>query len=231
MGKEQFAKKTFFSAIIICFVIILMFVSLLGENNKANDLVSGFLKNIKANEYLYAARCLSAMSILNHAADEQSFEDSAFLLELSLLSHFNLLDHDTYHIQVAREAFWIPFFKSNRIGISVLFKEKKENLLESLTQGAALPPVQTLFTVERQNSAWKIVDIDLGKAPLSTEFERLSKKLSINQGFKNTQNGFIIDRIEFDPQKMTPDDRHVYQHFLRKASRLISAPLEERQHG
>ena len=232
MKKNKIVKKTFFTAIGLCFLGVIILVSLLGENNKANDVALGFFKNLREYDYEGAKGYLASMAVLDPKANDENFEDYAFLFELMLLSHFNLLNQDTYHIEVMRESFWLPLSGENRIGINVVFRKKEESFMKRLIHEANVPPVKTLFTVERKKGIWKIVQINSQKALFPTEFERYSHKLLSNPGFELTQHGFIFDRMEFDPKSMTPVDRHIYQHFLRKATKLMSpSHLKEIQNG
>lgn len=222
MEEKTVGKKALFFAIMSSFVIVLLFVSLLGENNKANDLVTGFLKNIQEHEYGQAAALLPDIAVLNHASGAREFDDMAFLLELALLSHFKLLDQEAYLFHVSRDSFFVPFMGNNRVALSVLLKQKEAGVIESLALADPIPPVKALFTVERTNGNWRIIKIDLDTPLLKEEFNKLYGAFTRHSGFKLTEKGFIIERIEYDPETVSPMEKHIFSHFLRKASRSIS---------
>ena len=222
MKEKNIGKKALFCAIMGTFVIVILFVSLLGENNKANDLVSGFLKNIQEHEYGQAAQLLPDISILNHASNPKEFDDMAFLLDLTLISHFNLLSKENYTFHITRDSFFIPLRGKNRITLSILLKQKEEGLLQSLDINEPMKPVHALFTVERTHGNWKIIKIGLDTSPLKEDFNRLCEAFRLHSGFKFTEKGFIIERIEYDPARVSPTEKRIYQHFLRKATRSIS---------
>ena len=220
---KSIAKQSILAMITLGFVAILVFVSLLGENNKVNDTVSSFFKHIKAHDYESAATYITADTTQRlTTASGLDFEDFAFIFEVALLSHFNLLDHEDYRVVIKRESFWIPYLDDAKVEVGVFVKTKEKNLIENLKHERSPLTLHGLFTVTRIDGIWSITQIHLQDQPLSHAFTALAAKLKATHGVVTTDTGFMMEGLWYDTTTCDAPLRHIYRHLLRKASRLLS---------
>ena len=230
---KRIAKQSISAAIAAGFIVMLIFVSLLGENNNVNDTVASFYKHIKAHDYGNASTYVTADAIDRFTTSSgMDFEDYAFVLELALLSHYNLIDKEDYRVVISRESFWIPYMNNATVKVGVFLKAKGKSLLENLQHLSSPHKIHGLFTVERVNGIWKITQIQLQDPPLSNRFTTLAARLKNTHGVITTKTGFRVEGLRYDPTTCDDTLRHIYRHLLRKASRLLSAdPGKETVNG
>ena len=220
---QHIAKRSIGAAIGTGFVAMLVFVSLLGENNKVNDTVSSFFKHIKAHDYENAATYITADAIHRLTASSgMDFEDYAFIFELALLSRFDLLDHGDYRVVINRESFWVPYVDDARVEVGVLVKAKGKSLIDNLKQFRSSHTLQGLFTVKRIDGIWFITQIHLQDQSLARTFTELAHRLQATHGVVKTETGFMVEGLRYDTTTQDIELRHIYRHLLRKASRLLS---------
>ena len=213
-------KNTIVILFAVGFFCILIFVSLLGENNKANTAVIRFFKNIKKNEYERAYKDLSS-DAFSDSFKTTSFSDFAFLLELSLLSKFDLLGIDDYQIEAKRNTFWFPYFSDKRLELSIRLEKKSANILQLLSGIGRKPYLQGIFTLERIKGVWQICEIKTEGPPIGNIFSELREKLNNNNFYVKTKDGFILHPFEYNEKKMLPVDRYLYNYLLLKALQTI----------
>lgn len=216
MNDQSLYKRTIIGFFVILIVSVLTFVSFVGENNKANMVVINFLKNVKNYDYERAGR-----ELLPGAADydkEQiAFADFAFLLELSLISKFDMLDVEDYQIDVKRRFFWLPWMPCDKLGMSVLFKKKDTNVFKSLSSFVEDAYIEDLFVLNRQNGSWRIVEINTGAASIETVFRKLKDMFHKKKYYMKTNDGFILDRFEYNNEDISPVERRLFKYALHKA--------------
>lgn len=203
-----------------CFILILFFVSLLGENNKADMAVLNFLKNTKKYDFERAEREL-AQDAQFYDQKKLTFEDFAFLLELSLLSTFNISDSEVYQIDVKRDSFWIPYVSEKRMGISVRFNNKDSSIFQSIPGINDSSYIKNLFILERKKGVWRIIDIRTDAPSISDTFSSIEKKLAETNYYIETKNGFVLNGFEFSTKDVSLTDKRLYNHMLQKAIRSM----------
>lgn len=224
MDAKGFYKKAVLFGCVAFILIILGYVSLLGENNKANDVVVNFLKNIKSHEYDRAMWEVARDANVN-TDGSLPFEDYAFLLELSLKSVFDILDEDAYQIDVKRETFWLPYISRDRMKMQVILKKKEKSVIESLTAMGTYHTQYEFFILKRTDGLWKIAEIKTEASLISEPFNSFKKKLLDNEYYVRTENGFIFNRFEFDMKNNHLPEKYFIKYFLYKASRLVDETI------
>ena len=212
-------KRTIILAFAFLFSLVLILVSLLGENSKADTVVLNFLKDIKNNDFNAAFRELDGPSEIIKDKDI-AFDDYAFLLEIALLSKFGIINEKDYQIDVKRKSFWLPYISEDTMVISVCLKKKDASIFQTIT-GLEDQQSEDLFVLNRRQGLWKISKIRTDAPGISAIFDNLCKRFIENQTYIQTENGFLLKSIEFHKKSTDSVDRRLFHHILQKALRRI----------
>ncbi|MBA4391209.1 MAG: hypothetical protein C0399_09745 [Syntrophus sp. (in: bacteria)] len=221
----------------ICLAISLASVSLYGENRKIDDVVSTFFEKIKNKQYQDVCLDLSGDNQKTFFSTSGQCSDSVFLFELSLLKHYNLLNNDSYRVEVRRTHFWMPFSqdRSMRVNIALEGENKSsvdktlsiKNLFNFVKAHFTAEPrsdsrfVKDLLTVERRNGVWMIRGINIDNNGIGSEYAELKGQLRLGRYVREISDGFIIERVEVNAKDLTPVDKRVLKYNLQKVQNLI----------
>lgn len=222
---------------IICLAISLTSVSLYGENRKIDDVVNTFFDKIKNKQYQDVCLDFSKNNQKTFFSPSEQCSDSVFLFELSLLKHYNLLNSDSYKIEVKRPRFWTPFYQDNSMRVSIALEGENKgsidkvisskNLFDLVKRYFAAEPksdfrfAKDLITVERKNGMWRIADINIDNNVIGPEYTELKGQLCLGRYVRETSDGFIVERVEVNTKDLTPFDKRVLKYNLQKIQNLI----------
>ncbi len=209
---------TFVSTVIgllgLSFFALIVFVSILGENHRIDFLVKGFFSDLKEGNYTTLCPLLN---LENQRSD--TCPDRLFLLELALLSRFNLLESDDYSLIISRDHFWLPFVTSGRVDVGIALSEKKKNMFEEwMAQLKNNDRIDRFMTVERQGGAWVITAVHLDSPALAPVMADMAKKLDIGRYVVKSAAGYTLQPIEIDVQNLSHAERRLFEHSLKKLS-------------
>ena len=127
MEKSRLKFPVVFIVLGIFVVGILTFVSILGENQKINRVINSYFDKLKDGMYLEACENYSSHVQPDQLTSDEEHLNFNFLLELSLLKHYNLVDHYDYEVELKRNHFWIPFVSNDSVCVSVLLRKQGSN--------------------------------------------------------------------------------------------------------
>ena len=190
---------------------LFVFAALLGENHKIDDSITAYLAS--ADEYRFDALCDTKPPVisLDSTPVNQPCLTSNMLLALSLKQHFGLLGNNKYEIQLERSHFWLPGFTDDRVRVSLtLLPAPGVNWFAGNEPRKAMTPsLAQLFTLERNNGLWQIVDISLTQGPLTTLYQQLAHRWATSPYLSTDNAGFRFKQATVQPDALSALDKEL----------------------
>lgn len=204
------------------FLTLIVYVSILGDNHKIDDLVTRFFNDLKTRNYNAACEVLGDHPDIRALSGDDACQNFGFLLELAFLSRFGLLDKADYSIEIKRDHFWIPYLTDDRVRISVAFSEKKKNLVHDFFYGVDSDNfVRDIMMVERRKGQWVIGEVTLGTSSLYPHYTELKERIDLERFIQRTDGTFVIKTNDIRPENLDPIERRLLEFSL---SRLSARP-------
>jgi hypothetical protein len=205
------------SALIIlgtAFITLIVYVSILGDNHKIDFLVNSFFDDLKSHDYERLCSLLPKGEFGDMPCD-----DACFLLEISFLSRYNLMDKDDYAIEIKRDHFWFPFVTDDHVSVGIAFTEKKSNsFLQFFHHSDTDNFVKNFIQVKRSEGAWVITEISLEKSSIYPLFSQLKNEVVLDRYVGTAQKGYTLKENTVDPDDMPSLDRRLLIFNLEKLS-------------
>ena len=221
MLKSKFATKLLIACVCFCFILFLVFVSLLGENNKVHDDVKNFIQNILSKNYSAALQSYSVKAI----EKQKSFTEARkfhFTLGLAMFEYFGLMENPDYSIEIERENMWIPFITPNELKVSVnLTPQKESTLMPHLFNKPKQKLLKEFITLTREDGKWKISKIYIEGSELEGIFKRIQSNIIVGKYINITPKGFVLKETKFDIEKFSPLERKVLAQDLQAALEVL----------
>ncbi|WP_444996081.1 hypothetical protein [Aliikangiella sp. IMCC44359] len=172
-------KKSKLVIFFLMVISIITFISILGENHRIEGIVTNYFNQLKNGNYLVNCKHHN-----NHAATTNDVEqcmDQNFLIELSLLKHYQLLDNNDYIVYIKPDLFWIPYITQSKINVDIqLFNKTQEDSI--LFSSKKLDnPVKKAFEIERVNGVWKISGVQFNDKKWHQTYNELKENITLNQ--------------------------------------------------
>jgi len=206
----------------ICVVGILTYVSILGENQQINRIITTYFNNLKDGMYLEACEGFSSNFQEGKLPGDEQRSNFNFLLELSLLKHYNLIDHYDYKVELKRSNFWIPYISDDLVRVSVLLKEKKDkNIVDALASDRSRNLVDNLIVVVREKRTWKIRQFSLADSSIAGIYNDLRRNVDLNKYVAMTSNGLRFQNAAINLEALTPIDKRLLSFSLYKIQRVL----------
>jgi hypothetical protein len=212
--------------ILAIFVIgILTYVSVLGENHKIDRLINNYFDKLKDGRYLEACENFSSnLQEIKLASDEQCLNFN-FLLELSLLKHYNLIDRYDYRVELQRSHFWIPLISDDSVRVCVSLRTKKdEGTSDALSRSHSRELTRNLIVVGREKGSWKIRRFNIAGSSLADIYNDLRQTIDLNKYTKMTSHGFQLQDTEINFKTLTPIDKRLLRFSLYKIQKSLDSP-------
>jgi hypothetical protein len=211
----------FIIIILALFVIgILTYVSILGENNKIDRVITTYFNNIRDGMYLEACESFSSSIQGDKLSSDEERMNFNFLLEWSLLKRYDLIDNYDYTVALERSSFWIPFISDDTVRVGVLLKKK-----EGLTVGHNRELTRHLIIVGREKGSWKIRQFNIAGSSLSGIYNDVQQHIDLNKYVQRTSNGFQFKDTEIDTKTLTPLDKRLLRFSLYKIQKLLGKEI------
>lgn len=217
-------KAIILSAVIL-FIVIIVYLSILGENHKINDAVNNFFENIKKRDFIAATHFLTKEK--KEAFTNNDFSEMSFLLELSLLEKYNLMEKSDYKIKLKRSQFWLPFMNRNRIVVSVLFKDA-----ERLSSNKHSDYIENLIVVRRTSGIWRIADINIDDSAIKGTYEKFKLHFNENRFIKMTSDRTIeLQNKKINLDEIQSSEKRMLKYFFYEIIADINKKHEMGQPG
>jgi hypothetical protein len=230
MKKPRINLRLSFIIFAIIVVGILAYISLLGENQQINRLIGTYFDKLKDGMYLEAGESFASNFQDGKLSSDEQRMNLNFLLELSLLTHYNLIDSSDYKVELKRSNFWVPYVSEDMVRVSVLLKKKDTRrifLAPSSDQGGNL--IHNLIVMEREKRTWKIKEFAIADSSLAGTYNDLRRNLDLNKYVQMTSDGFRFKNAEINFKTITPIDKRLLNFSLYKMQKLLNVPRKKAQ--
>ncbi|MBT8338756.1 MAG: hypothetical protein HKP58_17575 [Desulfatitalea sp.] len=205
----------------ILFFVFIVFVSILGENHSIDNVVNSFFRDIKNRDFIEAARYLTQDQ--KEILDNNDFSEMSFLLEMSLLEKYDLMEKGDYRIHLKRNQFWLPFLNKDRIGVSVLLKEvERHGGGNKFFFNEHINYIEDLIVVKRESGGWRITDINIDNSEIKDAYRNLKLLLNNNRYIKMKSDRIIeLHNKIIDLGGMQSCEKRVLKYILFEIIRKI----------
>jgi len=230
MKKPRINLRLSFIIFAIIVVGLLAYISLLGENQQINRLIVTYFDKLKDGMYLEAGESFSSNFQDGKLSSDEQRMNLNFLLELSLLMHYNLIDSSDYKVELKRSNFWVPYVSEDMVRVSVLLKRKEVRrtlLARSDDQGGNL--IHNLIVMVREKRTWKIKEFAIADSALAGTYNDLRRHLDLNKYVQMTSDGFRFKNAEINFKTITPTDKRLLNFSLYKMQKLLNVPRKKAQ--
>ena len=230
MKKPRINLRLSFIIFAIIVVGLLAYISLLGENQQINRLIVTYFDKLKDGMYLEAGESFSSNFQDGKLPSDEQRMNLNFLLELSLLMHYNLIDSSDYKVELKRSNFWVPYVSEDMVRVSVLLKRKEVRrtlLARSDDQGGNL--IHNLIVMVREKRTWKIKEFAIADSSLAGTYNDLRRNLDLNKYVQMTSDGFRFKNAEINFKTITPTDKRLLNFSLYKMQKLLNVPRKKAQ--
>lgn len=203
----------------VAFFVLIVYVSILGDNHKINFLVTSFFEDLKARNYTPVCRIVGDQPAMVDPDGPVDCQDFCFLVELAFLSQFDLLDQSDYSVEIKRDHFWIPYLTGDRMRIDVAFVEKKKNMIHEFLYGVDSDIfVRDVMVVERRNGQWEIAALTLEESSLYPLFNELTARIDLERYVMKTEKGFTLKGNDIRPEELSRLELRLLEFSLFKLS-------------
>jgi len=217
---------------LISFVSILTFVSILGENSKAENIVKAYFTAIHEQNFNDTMLISSEELRKDRFTNLEETYNFSFLFELSLLEKFNLLHSQDYRVSTLKNDLWLPFSGNNKLLIGLFLEEKKTR---SITELFHFPDKSNylidVIEVVRENGDWKINRFITDNPDLKNIYSKFSTQLDLDSYIQKTNNGFIVKNAEIDLIKTSDVHKRLFKFSLFKINTVMNIEKKDDDDG
>lgn len=206
----------------VCVVAILAYVSVLGENHQIDRIITSYFTKLKGGMYLEACDTFAPNFQGGELPDDEQRMNFNFLLELSLLKYYNLIDQDDYKVELKRSNFWIPFMSDDSVHVSILLKPKGDKeILDVLSSDRGGNLIDNLVVMEREKRTWKIRRFAIADSAIADIYNELRRDIDVNQYVALTADGLRFQNAEINFEALTPIDKRLLKFSLYKIQQVL----------
>jgi hypothetical protein len=271
MEKPRLNLMVVFIVLGVFVIVVLTYVSILGENHKINRIVDNYFNKLKDGMYLEACENFSSnfqfqderfsssvrplaeeMGRLDNdfeagRLDQQVYEQERkaleariqeildnfnFLLELSVLKHYNLVNLYNYKVEIKRDHFWVPFLRDDSVQVSVLLGgEKDESIADTFSGSLDKNFIDDLITVVREKGTWKIRQFNVADTVIAGTYTDLRQNIDINTYALKTKNGYHLKDADINFKTLTPTDKRLLGFSLYRINKSLAPPDKKEDKG
>lgn len=208
----------------VCVVGILTYVSVLGENHQINRIITSYFNKLKDGMYLEACDNFAPNFQEGKLPDDEQRLNFNFLLELSLLKYYNLIDQDDYKVELKRNRFWIPFSSEDSVQVSILLKAKKDKTIANIfsrDHDQTKNFIEDLIIVVREKGTWKIKQFNIANSAIEDIYNHVRQDIDVNKYVTMTSDGLRFQNAEINFKALTPTDKRLLRFSLYKIQRVL----------
>jgi len=189
-------------------VLLLIVVSILGENHRAKELVESYLETVKVRSE--AEKCIHLnFESSSRAVQILSCEDQSFLFLLSLMKTLALKDFGSVEYTTDLSKYWTPLSSNNYVSVHVTFENQSENFLSNI-----------IFVVERDGLSWTINKIDVKNKELVRVYEEF-KALDLSRYVEVSGDTLEIKSNHLKGGSLSYIDRMVIKYNLQPLNNYL----------
>ncbi|APD94048.1 hypothetical protein BM523_08620 [Alteromonas mediterranea] len=189
-------------------VLLLIVVSILGENHRANELVENYLESLKMG--FEAEKCIPLnFKSSSDVVKKLTCEDQSFLFLLSLMKTLELKDFGSIRYTTDLSEYWTPFRLNNYVSVHVTFENLSENTLSNI-----------IFVVERDGLSWTINKIDVNNKELVSVYDEF-KALDLSRYIEVSGDTLEIKSNHLKVGSLSYIDRMVIKYNLQRLNNYL----------
>jgi hypothetical protein len=234
MKKSRILLGTLIVVAALLVAVAIVLVSLVGENNKIDEVTQAFFQQIRGGSY---GEAISGVQVKAPGPKQES-SDSLFLLELALLERYDLLDNDNYEVITRKSHFWIPFLEENPVDVAVSLRKKPDSrsmkaALSSVTglwsTAKDVDSVEHLLTLKRRNGNWVVESANISGSGIEKTYDDMRREFQSHQYLTEDGHGFIVRGLDVNLNTLNPLEKRFLLHVFQKAVMQIEGgprPLE-----
>lgn len=189
-------------------VLLLIVVSILGENHRAKELVGNYLETVKIGSV--AEKCIPLTFETSSRIDQNpSCEDQSFLFLLSLMKALELKDFGSVKYTTDLRKYWTPFSSNNYVSVHVSFENQSKNTLKNI-----------IFVVERDGLSWTINKVDVNNKELVRVYEEFMA-LDLSRYVEVSGDTLKIKSNQLKGGSLSYIDRMVIKYNLQRINNYL----------
>ena len=144
---------------------------------------------------------------------------------MSLLKHYNLVDHYDYEVELKRNHFWIPFYSDDSVCVSVLLRGKGgKTIVDALSRENTINFVDDLIVVVREKGTWKIRQFNIADSAIAGIYNDVHQNIDINTYAAKTSAGFHLKDSDINFKTLTPTDKRLLRFSLYRIKKSLDPP-------
>jgi hypothetical protein len=230
MKKPRINLRLSFIVFAIIVVGLLAYISILGENQQINRIIATYFDKLKDGMYLEACEGFSSNFQDGKLSSDEQRMNLNFLLELSLLTHYNLIESSDYKVELKRSNFWVPYVSEDLVRVSVLLKKKEaRRILFARSNDEVKNFIENLIVMKREKRTWKIKEFAIADSSLAGTYNDLRQNFDLNKYVQKTSEGFRFNSAEINFKTLTPSDKRLLNFSLYKIQKLLNVPRKKTQ--
>jgi len=225
----RFSTKIIIATAFICFILFLVFVSVLGINNRAKSDVQRFFQQISSRNYEGVRQFYSERQQTRQTSFQETMKFH-FALELALLEYFGLMDVPRYSLKIKRDNMWLPVLRPNELSISInMTPQKDTNLITDYMSKPGDEALKGFITMTRENQKWKISSINIEGSKLENIFNKILPRLSAGKYVNATLEEIELRPAQLKVQHLDPLERKILTRDLRAALEILEKEKENHE--
>jgi len=220
MGKNIFKILGF--GLLFSMVAGISYISLLGENDRAQTTVKMYFDNIAGQRY-------DANTQLCSSTYNQKFDNvndpitHQFSLETALLNYFGLINTAQYTIEAKRDEFWFPYLGRNTIHVSIRINPQESGkILTNLMDRSNEKFINNLVILIREDGKWKITDVDTRASAIAKDYQETKNSMQHSKYIQQTAEGLTIKENTIEFATLDPIQKRIIRFNLNKALALLN---------
>lgn len=226
MKKSGLMLGALAAAGIVVLIGAVAYISLLGENNKIDELTQSFFQDVRLGRYDHGIGT-------DMAAPHEDPSDSLFLLDLALFKHYGLLGCSNCETVFSRSRLWVPFLSEGPVMVDVLvrkrpggrFSEQALALMGRIgSSGEKAEFVKGLLSVDRKGGTWVLASINVKGSAIEKTYADLQNQLRLQHYLTRTAHGFTMQPFEINLHEMPLVEKEMLLHMLQKAQEWLGGP-------
>ena len=197
------------------------YISLLGENDRAQTTVKMYFGNVASQRYETNTQLCSD----TYSRQFDNVNDPIthqFSLETALLAHFNLINTAQYIVEARRDEFWLPYLGRDILHVSVRIRPQGSgNILTNLMARNDGRFLRDLVTLIRVDGKWKIADIDIRSSAIAKDYQQTKASMQHSKYIRQTAEGLSIKENTIEFATLDPIQKRIIRFNLNKALTLL----------
>jgi hypothetical protein len=206
----------------VLFVVILTFVSVLGENAQVDDIVIEFFDHVKEGDSSEACGQYTLDSKCSIESGDSNDVVNPFALNLVLMNHYRITDND-YKVEVSRDNMWLPLIDKPSVTVSVRFVPN--NTLIKNISNPAPDYIEGLLTVQRADGRWRISGFNIKNSKISDDYDSVVSIINAKRFFTSDQDTILLEELLIETKDISKNEVMIIINMLHEFENLLKNRL------